>query len=112
MNKLVINITGQTVTEHPLSPEEIEAIDSAPAAVPSSVTMRQIRLWLLTAGKLGDVEAAIAMMPDAAIRQAAQIEWEYATNIERAKPLTMALAQAIGMTSEGLDQAFREASLL
>ena len=51
--------------------------------VPASVTPRQARLALLQIGKLDAVSAALAAIPDPAQRTAAQIEWEYATVIER-----------------------------
>ena len=54
-----------------------------PVPVPQSVTMRQARLALLGAGLLDDVDAALAAIPDATQRRAAQIEWEYAATVER-----------------------------
>lgn len=109
MNKLIINLSNQTAEVAPLTEAEIAARVAAPQPVPASVTMRQMRLWLLQADKLTLVEAAILAIPDTALRQAAKIDWEYATIIERARPLTTSLAQAIGMTPAELDQAFREA---
>lgn len=47
-----------------------------PAPVPASCTRRLGRLALLQAGKLGDVEAAIAAITDPVQRMAAQIEYE------------------------------------
>jgi hypothetical protein len=53
--------------------------------------MRQARLALLGAGLLDTVNAAIAAMPGAA-DDAARIEWEFATTIERSNPLFTQLA--------------------
>ena len=60
--------------------------------VPTSVTPRQARLALLQIGKLDAVSAALTAIPDPARRTAAQIEWEYATVIERNSPLVTSLA--------------------
>lgn len=79
-----------------------------PAPVPEAVTARQARLALLGAGKLDDVEAALAQMPGPQGR-AAQIEWEYAVEIRRDSPLIAALAPALGLTMEQVDDLFRAA---
>ena len=48
--------------------------------------MRQARLALLQAGLLDQVETALASIPDEVQRKAAQIEWEYATTVDRGSP--------------------------
>ena len=53
--------------------------------------MRQARLALLGAGKLAEVNTAIAAMPGAA-GEAARIEWEYSGEVHRDKALIQALA--------------------
>lgn len=68
---------------------------------PKSVTMRQARLALLSVGLLDDVEAAVA----AAGRQA-QIEWEYATEVQRTHPLIAQVQQAQGLTDAEIDALF------
>lgn len=83
-----------------------------PAPVPQSATMRQARLALLSIGKLDDVEAAIAAIPDATEKRAAQIEWEFATTVERSSPLLASLATAIGLTQTDLDDLFTQAVTL
>lgn len=84
-----------------------------PEPVPESVTARQIRLWLVTHGvSLDAVAAVIQAIPDAATRATVQIEWEYAPYIERGHPMLLPLAAALGMTSEQVDAAFREAAAL
>lgn len=84
-----------------------------PAPPPASVTARQIRLWLVGHGvSLDAVAAAIQAIPDAATRATVAVEWEYAPYIERGHPMLLPLAAALGMTSEQVDAAFREAATL
>jgi hypothetical protein len=76
-----------------------------PPVIPTSVTMRQARLALLGAGLLDQVNAAIT-------DPAAQIEWEYATTVERGSELTQALAAGLGLTEQQLDKLFTTAAAL
>jgi hypothetical protein len=69
--------------------------------------MRQARLALLGAGMLDDVEAAIAAAP-----RAVRIEWEYATQIERASPLVAAIAAELDLDAPALDALFAAAAQL
>lgn len=81
--------------------------------VPAAVSPRQLRIWLVTHGvSLDDVSAAIAAIPDATQRQIAQIEWDYSPYYERNHEMLQAVAAALGMTSEQVDQAFREAATI
>lgn len=88
---------------------------SAPAPlaplVPQMVSMRQARLALLSAGKLADVDAAIAALssPD---KEAAEIEWEYATEVSRNSKLVTQLAPALGLDDAALDALFTQAATL
>lgn len=77
--------------------------------IPATVSMRQARLALLAADLLEPVETAIAAMEGAAGR-AAQIEWEYATEVKRDSPLVAGLAQALQLDEETLDRLFLEAA--
>ena len=79
--------------------------------IPSVVTARQARLALLQAGKLAAVAAAIAALPSPA-KEAAQIEWEYATEIRRDWPLVQTLAPVLGMSAADLDALFIAAAAL
>ena len=81
-----------------------------PVVIPASVTARQARLALLQIGKLDAVSAALAAIPDPAQRTAAQIEWEYATVIERNSPLVQSLAAGLGLTAPAIDALFEAAS--
>lgn len=80
----------------------------APAlTVPTVVTMRQARLVLLQAGLLPQIEAAVQQAG-----AAAQIEWEYATELRRDHPLTQSLSTALGLTEQQLDELFTQAAAL
>lgn len=79
--------------------------------VPISVTKRQGRLALLNAGKLGLVTEAIAQLPSPQ-REAAEIEWNDATNYERASPFVVMLGEKIGLDAAALDALFIEAASL
>ena len=76
----------------------------------TTVTMRQARLALLRAGLLDNVDAAIAAIPDETQRRAAQIEWEYASIVERNSALIQQLAPALGMTEAQMDELFATAA--
>ena len=75
--------------------------------VPSQVTMRQARLELLKRGLLDDVEAVIT-----AAGRAAQLEWEYASVVDRSNPAVAAVQQQQGLTDAQIDDLFREAAKL
>lgn len=78
---------------------------------PSSVTMRQARLALLSAGRLAEVDAAIDAMssPD---KDAARIEWDYAATVDRDSPFTQQLASALDLDDAALDELFTQAAAL
>lgn len=80
-----------------------------PPLVPSSVSMRQARLALHAAGKLRAVDDAIAALPSSQ-RDAAQIEWEFASQIERGSPFLQQMATALGMDDKALDDLFLAAA--
>lgn len=81
------------------------------ANTPQVVTMRQARLALLQAGKLADVDTAIAALPSPA-KEAAQIEWEYATEVKRNSALVSQLAPALNLDAAALDALFTQAATL
>ena len=84
---------------------EVFALEPAPVFVPQQVTMRQARLELLSRDLLDDVDAVIAVAG-----RAAQIEWEYASTVDRDNPVIAAVQQQQGMTDEQIDDLFREAA--
>jgi hypothetical protein len=76
--------------------------------IPEAVTARQARLALLGAGVLANVDQALASIPGVE-GEAARIEWEYASEVRRDSPLIAALAPALGLTEEQVDDLFRAA---
>lgn len=78
---------------------------------PASVTMRQARLALHTAGLLQPVEDAIALMPEPD-QTAARIEWDYASRVERSSQFVAMLGTAIGLDDAQMDELFMAASIL
>lgn len=98
-----------TAIVNPLSPKRFP-IDSIKKPVPRSVTPRQIRLALIAKGvSLDSITAAIASISDPAIRVNAQIEWEYTSTFERTYPLIEQIGTALNITSDDIDQLFRDA---
>lgn len=77
----------------------------APPVVPEAITMRQTRLALLNAGLLSQVDAAIASLPPDE-RASAEIDWQYATIVERTSPLVLQISGALGLTSQQVDDLF------
>lgn len=94
--------TGE-VTMRPFTAEEAaaKAETVATAAVPASVTPRQVRLLLLSKGLLDQVEALIAQQD----RQT-QITWEFASEFQRNDPLLVALGASLGLSSQQIDEFF------
>lgn len=74
--------------------------------IPQSITPRQARLALLNAGLLDEVDAMLAA------NREWQIEWEYATAIERSSPIISAMATQLNLTDTQIDEMFIEASKL
>lgn len=72
--------------------------------IPKTITLRQARLYLLSIELLDDLEEIINQ------NRAYQIEWEYANVIERDSPLVQVLGQALILTSDDIDNMFKEAS--
>ena len=82
-----------------------------PAAIPAAVTMRQARLALLGAGLYAEVNAAIDSLPSPQ-KEAARIEWEYATEVQRVSGLVPMMVVALGLDDAALDALFIEAAAL
>ena len=70
-------------------------------AVPQVITIRQAKLALLAAGLLDDANTAVANAD-----RATQIEWEYATEVNRTWPTLVSLAAAMGISDAVLDNLF------
>lgn len=71
-----------------------------------SITMRQARLYLLSAGLLSQVDSIVSQ------NEAWKIEWEYATDVVKNSPLVVALANQLSLSAEAIDTMFNEASKL
>lgn len=114
MNMLRADL-GADAAEHEALIAEIEATyvepEPAPPYVPPSVTMRQARLALLGAGLLDAVEAAIVALPSPQ-KEAARIEWEYATEVQRSSGLVPMMGEALGLDDAAMDALFIAAAAL
>jgi len=101
---------GVLTVSEPIA-EKVAAFDydAAFVPVPDSVTQVQMRTYLITAGLLDVVTAALAtdQTTQGRINLAT---FEYASVIQRAHPLITAMGATIGMTPEQLDAAFVAAS--
>lgn len=80
-----------------------------PLPVPEVVTMRQARLALLQSGLLAQVNTAVSSMTGAA-GDAARIEWEFSSTVERNLPLVQSLTGVLGLTEAQIDDLFRLAA--
>ena len=80
-------------------------------SIPSFVTMRQARLALLQQGLLSQVQMAIDSLPSPQ-KEAAQIEWDYSSEVHRDKPFVQLLGAALGLSEQQLDDLFLLASTL
>lgn len=92
-------------------PQGRPVLQEVAAQVPERVTMRQARLALLKEGRLQAVEEAIAAIPSPQ-REAAQIEWAYASNIERNSPFVQQMADALALDETAMDALFIAAAAL
>lgn len=94
------------VTVNPYRPP---AADQIREGMPS-ISARQLRLGMLNNGiPPSHVDSAIVSMPDGAAKEAALIEWEYATTFTREHPLIMTIAAAFNLSDEHLDQLWTSA---
>lgn len=76
-----------------------------PPVIPEQVTMRQARLALLGAGLLARVDTAIDALASPA-KEAARIEWDYSSTVERHRSLVATLGAALNLTDAQLDALF------
>lgn len=92
----------------PVPPDATPASQlTASPTIPQVVTRRQAMLALLAAGKLDAVDLAIQNAP-----RVVQITWSTAAEFERTNPLIEALAPALGLTPNDIDNLFIEAAKL
>lgn len=104
----IINVIDRTVEEREMLPEEIVSGQNPGVHI---VTMRQARLALLQQGLLPQVQTAINSLPSPQ-KEAAQIEWDYSSEVHRDKPFVQLLGSALGLSDEQLDSLFELASTL
>lgn len=79
--------------------------------IPQTVSARQVRIWLIQHGiSLSQVDQAIDNIENSTVRDITRVEWEYAPYIERTHPMLIPLGDALGLSSEQIDQAFVEAN--
>jgi hypothetical protein len=81
--------------------------------VPQTITATQIRLWLVNNGfSMNQIYDIISQIPDPLLKAQIEVQWEYAPYVERDHPMINTLGASLGLSSEQIDQAFREASVL
>ena len=73
--------------------------------------MRQARLALNQQGLLTLVQDAIALIPEPD-KTKIQIEWEYASEVDRNSSWVATLQPALGVTDEQMDDLFKLAGTL
>lgn len=114
MQRKSVNVMTGEVTVTDLTAEEIAALPPPTAPALPTITARQLRLALLGLGLTGaQVEAQIATMPGTdTTREAARIEWEYATSYQREHQLVAMLGAALNLTSAQIDTAWVGAATL
>jgi hypothetical protein len=81
--------------------------------VPQTITATQIRLWLVSHGiSMNQIDTTISQISDPLIKAQIEVQWEYAPYVERNHPMINTLGASLGLNSDQIDQAFREASSL
>lgn len=84
-----------------------------PITIPSTVSARQIRLWLISHNiSLSNIDTVINNIQDQQLKEKTLVEWEFAPYVERNHPMINTLGSSLGLSSEQIDQAFVEASIL
>lgn len=77
--------------------------------VPAEIEPAQLREWLIRNGKLAAVNDAIDALPSP--QKEIMASWfQFAVKVRRNNPKVAAIAQALQMSGEDVDNAFREAS--
>jgi hypothetical protein len=87
------------LNEYPTLPEP-------PVQIPQTLTPRQARLILLKYNLLDDIEALLTT------DKALQIWWEYSLDVDRNNEYLLQASEALGLSSEQLDDMFIEGVLL
>ncbi|MDX0487693.1 hypothetical protein GOC53_28465 [Sinorhizobium medicae] len=108
----------QWLSENPNAP--VHAYEPPPTATDEEIreamprlTARQLRLGLLKNGfTQANVEAVLNAMPAGADKEAALIEWEYATEYKRTHPLIAMVGAALGLSDDQIDAMWAAAASL
>jgi len=103
-------LAASELTQDPVGVEVSGSLEITPfvaSTIPSYVSMRQARLALKQQGLLATVQSNIEALPEDA-----QIEWEYAAQVERGSDLVATLGAALGLTEDQLDDLFKLAVTL
>ena len=90
-------------------PNRIEAVRKS--LVPTEVTMRQARLALFQEGLLTQVQAVIDALPEP-VQTTTQIQWDYATTVNREDDLVLTLSNQLNLTERAVDDLFILAATL
>ncbi len=106
----VVDCTTGEARDH--TAEELAEIAARSPAVPEAVDMRQARLKLLSephgeGTRLDAVNAYVATQG-----ANVEIEWSFARELRRDRPMVGIMGFFFGMDSDGLDQWFREAAAI
>lgn len=96
----------------PFEPPAPPTVEELRHTMPT-LTPRQLRLMLLQIDMSeDDVRAKIDAIEDPVAKQAATIEWEWATSYRRLHPLVQSIATDLGFPDEQLDDLWMYASTI
>ncbi|MGZ8888062.1 MAG: hypothetical protein ACXW1D_00735 [Halobacteriota archaeon] len=109
--KVLDNGIERDATQEEINEILAREIEAAKPIVPQKVTMRQARLALMQSGKLANVAGAIATLPSPQ-KEAAEIEWEFSSEVERHRELVVMIGMALQLDDQGLDDLFILAAAL
>lgn len=106
---------GQQI-ERDATPQELAnmlilAEEAQEALKPQSVTPRQAKLALASAGVYDDILNVLETLPEPQ-KTFSKIEWDYATEFKRSHMLVHQMKQAMNWTDEFVDELFVTASTL
>lgn len=124
LNQYTQKVTSLTFTEsllvettEELTVEELNSValiveNHNPLNIVQAVTPRQMRIALIMAGiNLSVIESMIEALPEPD-KSITRITWEYSVEFQRNNPLLNAMAPALGLTQEQVDNLFQLASTL
>jgi len=105
-------ISTMSDQEKTLLRNDFYGIPNTPTNSVQSVTPRQMRIALVMSGvDLNLIENMINNLPEPS-KTITRVTWEYSVEFQRNNPLLIAMAPALGLTNEQIDQLFQLASTL